>query len=448
MHQSVIDKPPNPLRQLYSNISLNLLLRGIAVLSAFLMHLMIARLLGAQGSGLIFLAWSILFAAAVIGKQGMDVAVIRHAGAAWDRKQFDTLYVLLETAHSRCLRWSLGSGFLLAILAYPLSQYVFKQLDLFWVLVTVSLTVIPYSHYWVSAGFLKAISRSQHGTNAESLLVPICMLLFMGLLYVSGWLNAHTLSLAFLLSCVINMWLANWRIRQVMPARGERACHNSMPLQASAHPLMMLDGLNWLIAFSAIPILGMFATAEQVAHYSIAQKLSLQISLVLMVCNSVVAPRFAGLFESAQYQALYHLYRKTTRLITLVALPLALLFIFWPGIVSLLFGQGFAEAEILLPILALAQLLNVATGPAGYILTTTGHEKRVRNIMLVNTLFIIPLVIVCSWQWQALGAAVATSLGLAIQNLSACYFAYKKVFLPTKHLPFSSAVDRLQSRVS
>lgn len=447
MSQSVIDKPARQLRQLYSNISLNLLLRGFAVLSAFLMHLMIARLLGAHGSGLVYLAWSILFVAAVIGKQGMDVAVIRHAGSAWDRQQFDTLYALLDTAHSRCLRWSLGTATLLVILAYPLSHYVFKQADLLWVLVIVSLTVIPYSHYWVSAGFLKAISRSQHGTIAESLLVPVCMLIFMGLLFVSGWLTAQTLSVAFLLSCVVNMWLANGRIRQVMPVRSGRACF-SEPLQASAQPLMMLDGLNWLIAFSAIPILGLFATAEQVAHYSIAQKLTMQISLVLMVCNSVIAPRFAGLFESSQHQALYDLYRKTTRLITLVALPLALLFIFWPGIVSLLFGQGFAEAEILLPILALAQLLNVATGPAGYVLTSTGHEKRVRNIMLANTLIIIPLVIVCSWQWQALGAAVATATGLAIQNLSACYFAYKKVFLPAKHIPFSIAADRLQSRVS
>ncbi len=434
---------------LHGKVTVNLVLRGCAVLFAFLMHLTIARLLGAHQSGLIFLAWSLLFMAAVIAKQGLDAALIRYAGSAWDKADYGALHSLLTSALSQSMSASIRVSIFLLIVSYPLAMYVFQQPELLSVLIFIGLSVIPYSQCWVYSGFLKAISRAHFATTVESLLIPVSMLLQISILYFINMLNANNVAIAFLISCTATMLVSYVIVKKCFPCKSVK--NKKFPrneMMKSAKQLMMVDGMNWLIAFSAIPILGIFASAEEVAQYSVAQKLAVQVSMVLLVCNSIVAPRFSGLYESGRNDEIWILMRKIILLMTFISLPLAMIFIFWPSIISLLFGEEFFLAESLLPLLAFAQLINVMTGPAGYLLTTTGHERIMKNIMLINVVLIVPLVFVCSWQWHAPGAVFATSLGVIAQNLSALFYARNKIETSKRETLIPLNYSTVKSRIS
>ena len=91
------------------------------------------------------------------------------------------------------------------------------------------------------------------------------------------------------------------------------------------------------------------------------------------------------------------------------------------------FGEGYERGSLLLLIMSLGQFVNVATGSVGYLLTMSGHEKDFRRV----TLFAGPLTVILSYlliiQYDSLGAAIATAIGLSLQNIGALFMVRKRL---------------------
>jgi O-antigen/teichoic acid export membrane protein len=111
----------------------------------------------------------------------------------------------------------------------------------------------------------------------------------------------------------------------------------------------------------------------------------------------------------------------------LAAAPVVTLMVCFPHWLMWLFGDEFVAGAPLLRILAIGQFINVATGSVGYLLMMTGHEKDMRNSLLVVapcsillSLWLIPL-------YGATGAAVATALAIAGQNLLAVFWVRRRL---------------------
>ena len=66
-----------------------------------------------------------------------------------------------------------------------------------------------------------------------------------------------------------------------------------------------------------------------------------------------------------------------TRLIFWPSLVLAGMLFAWPGLVLAAFGAEFEGAATVVRILAVGQLVNALTGPAGYLLLLTGAQRTV-----------------------------------------------------------------------
>jgi len=123
--------------------------------------------------------------------------------------------------------------------------------------------------------------------------------------------------------------------------------------------------------------------------------------------------------------------KKTTRLMSLVALPItAVLWIFPEWILSL-FGEDFLGGAQLLRVLATGQLISVCSGSVGYLLNMTGHEKDMRNVMVVNASLSIILALILTPLFGALGSALATALAVASTNIMAIGFVKKRLGFST-----------------
>ncbi|MEA3643989.1 MAG: polysaccharide biosynthesis C-terminal domain-containing protein [Lamprobacter sp.] len=80
----------------------------------------------------------------------------------------------------------------------------------------------------------------------------------------------------------------------------------------------------------------------------------------------------------------------------------------------------------MLRILALEQLVNVATGSVGYLLSMTGHERLLRNNVLAAAVVALDGALVLIPAFGLIGTAVATATGIAIQNLL-CVWQVRRV---------------------
>uniref|UniRef100_B3EM06 Polysaccharide biosynthesis protein n=1 Tax=Chlorobium phaeobacteroides (strain BS1) TaxID=331678 RepID=B3EM06_CHLPB len=123
--------------------------------------------------------------------------------------------------------------------------------------------------------------------------------------------------------------------------------------------------------------------------------------------------------------------RNTAKLMTLIASPLLLLFLVAPQWVMGMFGEEFQKGGVLLSILAIGQFVNVATGSVGYVLMMSGNEKLMRN----NVAFVAVLSVVLNAAlvplYGAFGAAIATAVCLALQNMIAAYMVSSRLGINT-----------------
>jgi len=90
------------------------------------------------------------------------------------------------------------------------------------------------------------------------------------------------------------------------------------------------------------------------------------------------------------------------------------------------FGEEFLQAKNILFILAIAQLINSATGLVGYFLIMIHHEKIELGALLLSFIFMLPLMILLGNSYGIIGVTTAYALGIAFKNclslLLALYF--------------------------
>ncbi len=395
--------------------------RGIGLVCGFAMHVILSRALGPEGAGLFYLALTLMMAGAAIGKFGMDTALMRFAGSAAKAGDMATVRGLYRQACQLSGLLSLAVAALLYAASGWLAQTVFGNPGLQALIATLALAVVPFSLIWVQTGVLKAVDRAVAATWVESALLPLLMAVAAGSLAATGALTPW-LAAAWYLGLTLVVCVCGAVIFLAGPqARGTRASRPWSELIPAAWPLALVDAMNFLMAWAIIPILGSVAPESEVGIYNAAHRLTIQLSIVLVVFGGVMAPRFAACHAKGDLAGLEALAARTTLLMSLIALPAGLLFLFWPGVIALIFGAEFAAGGTILQILALGQLYNLLSGPAGYVLVMSGHPRSMRNILAGSLLVTLPLIAVLARSHGAEGAALGVSLGLVLQNTLALW---------------------------
>jgi O-antigen/teichoic acid export membrane protein len=196
-----------------------------------------------------------------------------------------------------------------------------------------------------------------------------------------------------------------------------------MSLAGFMQSVLSIIVAGWLLSESG---LGLFKTSQQTATL---------INFVLIVINAIFPPRFASLHREGNISALGRLARQGALLGVAIAAPLLLVCLLVPGWVLGLFGSEFSQAVPLLRILALAQLVNVATGSVGFLLNMTGHETLMRNLALICNAIGLSMFFLLIPLFGPLGAAMALAFVLVVQNLVALYFVWRKLGIWTLPLP-------------
>jgi O-antigen/teichoic acid export membrane protein len=109
------------------------------------------------------------------------------------------------------------------------------------------------------------------------------------------------------------------------------------------------------------------------------------------------------------------------------ATPMVLILCLFPRTILGAIGPQLAVAAPLLVILSLGQLVNVVSGSVGFLLNMTGHERDMRNIVLVSGPFAILAALALIPPFGVTGAAVATALAVSMQNLGAVWMVKRRL---------------------
>lgn len=427
--------------ELASDFIRTFLTRGLTAFGAMILIIIVGRLYGPSGVGVLALAQSILLGAGILARNGMDNALMRFVGR-------DPQYVHVKVY----LRWAFTKAFLLSLLtavfiflASDLLEYVFKAEGLGIVLVFIATAVPAFTLGFLFSGFFKGARKPATACLMENGSVALVASV---LIYVLHWLMPDAGLIIIGMAYSIAAWLVLLKGSFQIWYWLKGSCQNENEKKVnlpelrkefftSSNAFFILSMATFMQSVVAIMIAGWLLDSEELGLFKSSQQVASLISFVLIVINAIFPPRFARLYHEGNLHELEVIARKGSLWGMLIAAPISFICIVFPHWVLGLVGDEFTKGAYYLQILAIGHFINVATGPVGYILNMTGHEKLMRNIALIINLIGLLLLLLFIPMLGALGASIVLAIALIVQNLLAIYFVRLKLgiwILPSPYL--------------
>lgn len=397
---------------------------------AFAAHVVLARLIGAGQYGLyaVSLAWIAIMA--LTAKMGLDAVVLRlvaayAATAEWGR--------LLGLARFAGLVTLLAAGGVYAFLVLFLEladDAVGPPMKL--ALEVAGLLVPVMAVNGMLQATLRGLKHPVLAVVPENLLRPV-------LLVVAALVLAHVVPssdvdvramiwltlFTGLVALAVNFWLCDDLIGAKL--RGVRAEYLGTQWRRIAAPLWLMAAMHLVLHQVDLLIMGAIRDAEEAGVYAAVLRLAGIVSVGLTAANVAFAPVISELHARGNYSELRHTARSVAIAVAAFAIPVCV------GLAALadpllgLFGEPFRSGATALRILVVGHLVNVLSGPVGFLLTMTGHERFAAKVictavglsLLLNGLF-IPI-------WGIDGAAAATAASMIFWNAAMLFFVLRNL---------------------
>ena len=409
-------------------------LKLLGTILGFAFNVLLARLLGAEGVGIYYLALTVTGIASVLGRLGLDKSLLRFSAA----NAAQGGWIKVAGVYRKGVCTSVAASVVVTALVLGnvswIARVVFSEAALAEPLALMALGIIPMTLVSLHGALLKGLRKIGDGMLVESVGVPLIGLPLLVVLAPTfgtiGAVSANVLSHALVLILGILLW------RRATPElRGLAGDFDTRYLITTSLPLFWIAVMDLILDRIDLILLGTWTSSDWVGIYGVARRTSDLTVFILIAVNSVLAPRFAALYAQRDYETLGTLARNTAKWMALLASPILFVFVLMPSWVLGVFGQDFTAGANVLAILAIGQFINVATGSVGLLLIMTGHEKLMRDNIVACTVLSVALYVVIVPRYGASGAALVKSITLAIMNLISVGLVYGKLSILTLPIP-------------
>jgi len=418
------------LRELLRGTFLSFFHRIFGMALGFILSITIARILGPYGLGLFALAATSAMIASVLGRLGLDNAMLKFAAAGAAKQDWDQVAGIYRIGMAIALAASTFTSLALIALAPILAEQVFSEIALVNPIRIMALTIIPGSLLTLHGEMLKALKLTGVAGLIQGSLPPIVTLTAFGLAvaFVGGNITPSGMAWISVTSaiCMLCFSLIIWR-KNTPQLAGRRGDFDAACLARTSMPLFWVSSMNLIMGATDTVMLGIWSTADQVAHYGVAAQLAVLVSFPLIAVNTIAAPKIAGLHSLKDISAINKVARISVIITLTMSLPVAAIYWIWPDLPLMFYGSAYLPAVAPLMLLATGHFVNAATGPVGYLLMMTGHEKLMRNNIAGCALLNMTLNLVLIPLFGIVGAAGATAISMATMNCISLLMVYRKL---------------------
>jgi O-antigen/teichoic acid export membrane protein len=363
---------------------------GLALIGA---QVLMTRVLGAAGYGVVTLLTQATFVASFATRAGMDMAMLRTVAIAVGATSLAG--VRAEVARAALIAVIMSAVVALAAVAAPGGVLAAFSLDGGTGLVAAAALGLPFAavtNVWLGATRgLKIMRYTLYIFWAGQPLAWIAITLVVWT--VSKTATAAVLAYSLSWACAAAAAFLAWRKETASWPRGSLPEGFYGRLFRYATPRAPAALLSQLVFWTDLFVLASFATQAEVGVYSAALRAGQIVMLFLTSVNLMFSPYVADLHARGERARLDALFKTLTRWILAATAPAFILLAVAPESMLQLFGGGFAEGERALLILLAGQLVNIATGSAGFVLIMAGRT---------------------GWDLVVIAAAVAVDVGLAL----------------------------------
>lgn len=181
--------------------------------------------------------------------------------------------------------------------------------------------------------------------------------------------------------------------------------------------------LDWVVLVA----LGSYFSTVEVGQFRTAWQVAALIALIVTTFDTVAGPRVASAWRVRDMAQIQRIVRQSVVTMMVISAPLFVVALGFPEWVLGLFGPEFVAGATALRILALGQLINILAGPVGTVMLMTGEEH---VSMTVSAIALVALGLLCVTLiplWGLNGAALTTSLVIALRTTVIWLYARNKL---------------------
>ncbi|NUS73376.1 MAG: oligosaccharide flippase family protein [Corynebacteriales bacterium] len=355
----------------------------IGALGGFALVVLVSRGLGASGAGVFSLLVAVFMTLTVAGRLGVDSALVRLLPRlrVQGRVQEITSTVIAALVPVTIAMTVGAAG--LWVLADEVSHWLTETHDNEQLLRIVAALLPLNTAGYVALAATRGLGSVRPLVLVENILKPClrCALVGVALLWGSG---VFGVTVAWAFASVLGTGIAGLALYRALrliraaepPATGnvENAGLAVRELWGFAVPRAGAQICEILGLHVGIVLAGLLGNTADAGVYNAVLRLVLAGTLALQALRIAIAPQLSRLVSSGEHEQAQLIHHASTTWVVLISWPAYVLMAAWPQQVLSLFGTQFDSGAGPLRILALAMLVNLATGNVGTVLLMSGRS--------------------------------------------------------------------------
>ncbi len=389
---------------------------GVLATSALL-----ARLLTPANLGAFYLVLSTVTITAVVAKLGLSQLVVRLTAGAIAQGRPGLARGIIRSVAIVGTLFAAVCGAALALGIGPLlARQVLHSAPIAGVMLLAGAWIFSEALRTTFAETFRGFHEIARATLFGDAFRTLTTLTVLGLVFASsgvvalGWAVSFSLLASWiaLVVAAIALWRRARRLGAIEPFAPTSLIRPGVTL-------MMVELAAILVNQTDLWVVGAYGSTRDVALYGAALRLGFLAVVPLLIVNGVVPPIIAELHVQGRHPEMERTLRSTAALATVPSLvSLVALGLFGHELLGLVFGTFYEGAFVLLVVLAAGQAFGVLMGSCGVTLMMAGEGSALLRVSLLAALGTVALEIVMVGRFGTVGVAIASSIGLAAQNLA------------------------------
>lgn len=407
---------------------------GIAL--SLLLNLVVARLIGVEEYANYIYVFNWLSLLLLFSVLGFDTSVLKFVPLYNERKDSN----LMRGIAARSQQIVFGTGCLIALAGIGLLQVLDLDVGLYRTFVAGLVGLPLFSLFHLRCSLLQAAEVVEFSQLLYHIIRPALFLVgFSGFIFLidSAPNSVETMCVWLPVLMLLSLFASIVFQSQLPATTPEPQFRTQLWIGESLH-LTLISGLQFLLAKTDVIMLGILSETRYAGIYAVASQIATLTSLGHATSSAVLSPRFTALHAADRHEEIQHLLNRAARVNAAVAIPVASCMVIFGTPLLGMYGSEFIEGYSSLALLALSQLVASLIGPAGLIMTLTGHHKQATLIILASALLNIGLNFLCIPLLGMLGGALATTACTVMRSVLLSSYVYTHIGVRTVRNPFRS----------
>lgn len=390
-------------------------------------NILLARYLGPDKYGLYSIGWSYLQVLVLIAVFGLDFGVIRFGSKYW-QDQMDSVRGVIKK--------SLGLGFVISsiggIALFALSPMVSRVIgkpEIIPIIKLFSFSIPILVLLRVSSAATRISQRMRYSILAEEIIRRVSFFIFVVIIAVIGFSVVESVLAvngALLLGLAVSVYYVRKLFGLSLSKKGSIEKSVSRELISFSMQTMVATFISGTLIWVDRLFIGYFQNSADAGIYQAVVQTATFLPNIRSSLNMIIAPMASNLYAKKEMGRLREIFRASTKWGIYLSVPLAVVLIFYAEeFMSIIYGADYRTGAIPLIILAIAQLINVATGGEGVVLMMTENQGKWLKITLVTLVINVALNSIFVPRLGIIGASIASGVSLVFLVSTGLFSVWK-----------------------